>query len=166
MHKFNSCYKMKIYWTGSKLTYWQVIWKAGFILGNKCSLQKILIKALNWLTNIHIQWFLSVPVCGVWHIDISGRELQDLPGRTYPAVWVRFNLMKVWGQAIVGVLWGRRNVQLQLGCGDVHKHQNGNNGVRMGIMSRKRRINILRWNKWFNSPIFNRFKGFMRPTGD
>lgn len=97
------------------------------------------------LTDEHTHtMFLSVPVCGVWHIDVSGWELQDLPGRTYPAVWVRFNLMKVWGQAIVGVLWGRRNVQLQLGCGDVHRHRNGNNGVRMGIMSGKRRLNILR----------------------
>lgn len=70
--------------------------------------------------------FFSVPVCGVWHIDVSGRELQDLPGGAYPAVWVRFNLKKVRGQAIVGVLWSWRNVQLQLGCGDIHKHQNGN----------------------------------------
>lgn len=60
----------------------------------------------------------SVPVCGVWHIDVPGRELQDLPGGAYPAVWVRFNLHEVRGQAIVGVLWSWRNIQLQLGCGD------------------------------------------------
>ena len=67
--------------------------------------------------------YFSVPVCGVWHIDVPRRELQDLPGGAYPTVWVRFDLQKVRGQAIVGVLGSWRNVQLQLGCGDSDRRQ-------------------------------------------
>lgn len=62
--------------------------------------------------------FASVPVCGIWHIDISGGELQDLPSGAYPAVWVRLNLEEVRGQAIMGILRSWRNIQLQLSCYD------------------------------------------------
>lgn len=66
--------------------------------------------------------FASVPVCGIWHIDISGGELQDLPGGAYPAVWVRLNLEEVRGQTIMGVLWSWRNVQLQLSCYETERN--------------------------------------------
>lgn len=86
--------------------------------------------------------FFSVPVCGVWHIDVPSRKLQDLPGGANSAVWVRFNLKKVRGQAVVGVLRSWRNVQLQLGCDDSHRGQNGKGvsthggtGIEKGIYS-------------------------------
>lgn len=66
--------------------------------------------------------FASVPVCGIWHIDISGGELQNLPGGAYPAVWVRLNLEEVRGQTIMGVLWSWRNVQLQLSCYETERN--------------------------------------------
>lgn len=95
----------------------------------QCSLtfMKSSIKGKVWWTNqthsLPENYWFSIPVCGVWHIDIPGRELQDLPGGTNPAVWVWFNLQEVRGQAIVGVLRSWRDVQLQLGCFDSHGRQ-------------------------------------------
>lgn len=93
--------------------------------------QQLIIPASNLSTsnsainppNSRKTFFHSIPVCGVWHINIPGRELQDIPGGAHSAVWVGFNLLEVRRQAIVGVLWSRRNVQLQLGCGDIHRGQ-------------------------------------------
>lgn len=82
------------------------------------------------LNVIHsLQMFFSVPVYGVWHIDVPGRKLKDLPGGTHPAVWVRLNLQEVRGQAVVGVLRSWRNVQLQLGCGECVSSQRKGKGV-------------------------------------
>ena len=36
-------------------------------------------------------FFNSLPVCGVWHIDIPSREFQDLFGGAHSGVRVRFN---------------------------------------------------------------------------
>lgn len=60
---------------------------------------------------------VSIPVVGVGHIDISGGELQDLSGGAHPAVGVGLDLQQLRGQAVVGILRGWGNVQLQLGCG-------------------------------------------------
>lgn len=52
-------------------------------------------------------------------VDLTGRELQDLLGGPAPGVWVGLDMKQFRGQAEVGVLRGRGDVDLQLGWGGV-----------------------------------------------
>ena len=78
--------------------------------------------------SVHIQQILqTLPVRGVGHVDVPGRELQDLPSGPDPAVRVGFDLLEIGGQAVVGVLWCWRDVELQLGCGRGNRSINHSN---------------------------------------
>lgn len=59
----------------------------------------------------------GVPVAGVRGIDLTGGELQDLLGGPAPGVWVGLDMKQFRGEAEVGVLRGRGNVDLELGWG-------------------------------------------------
>lgn len=59
----------------------------------------------------------AVPVAGVGGIDLTGGELQDLLGGPAPGVWVGLDMKQLRGEAEVGVLRGRGNVDLELGWG-------------------------------------------------
>lgn len=59
----------------------------------------------------------GVPVAGVGGIDLTGGELQDLLGGPAPGVWVGLDMKQLRGEAEVGVLRGRGNVDLELGWG-------------------------------------------------
>lgn len=63
----------------------------------------------------NVSGIVSLPVGSVGYVDIPGGELQYLSGGANPAVWVGLDLLEVRGQAVVGVLWGRGYVDLQLG---------------------------------------------------
>jgi len=56
-----------------------------------------------------------VPVAGVGGIDLTGGELQDLLGGPASGVWVGLDMKQLRGEAEVGVLGGRGNVDLELG---------------------------------------------------
>lgn len=59
----------------------------------------------------------AVPVACVGSVDLTGGKLQDLLGGPAPGVWVGLDMKQLRGQAEVGVLGGRGNVDLELGWG-------------------------------------------------
>lgn len=59
----------------------------------------------------------AVPVACVGSVDLTGGKLQDLLGGPAPGVWVGLDVKQLRGQAEVGVLGGRGNVDLELGWG-------------------------------------------------
>lgn len=59
-------------------------------------------------------WPEAVPVAGVGRIDLTSWELQDLLGGPAPGVRIGLDMKQLRGQAEVGALRGRGNVDLQL----------------------------------------------------
>lgn len=57
----------------------------------------------------------AIPVAGVGGIDLAGRELQDLLGGPAPGVRVGLDMKQLRGEAEVGILRGRGDVDLELG---------------------------------------------------
>lgn len=56
------------------------------------------ISTLGSLRPWKVKWISKLwPVCGVWDVDIPGRELQDFSGGSDSAVWVQLDLQQLWG---------------------------------------------------------------------
>lgn len=57
------------------------------------------------------------PVGGVWRVDVSSGELQDLFGGTHTWIWIRFHVKQLRWQTVMRRVRRWRNVDFQLSWG-------------------------------------------------